>query len=312
MTAPDDAWRREPLTWAAIAVALLLWASAFAGIRAGLESYGPGQVALLRFLTASAVFFAYASVTRMRAPDPRDIPRIALAGFLGITTYHVALNFGEVTVTAGAASLIISASPIITALLSVFLIKERLSVAGWIGIVVSFLGVALISVGEGGHLAFEPGAALVFLAAAGTALYFVVAKRPLRRYSAIEFTAYAVWAGTLPMLVFAPGLISQMATATPAATWAVLYMGVFPGAVAYALWSYALARMPASVLATFIYFQPVNAIIIAWIWLGEVPSALALVGGTISLVGVVIVNTRGRGKPRRAAADVAPAQATDG
>ena len=301
---PEDAWRREPLTWAAIAVALLLWASAFAGIRAGLESYGPGQIALLRFATASAVFFIYGSVTRMRAPDPRDIPRIALAGFLGITVYHVALNFGEVTVTAGAASLIISASPIITALLSVFLIKERLSVAGWIGIVVSFLGVALISVGEGGHLEFEPGAALVFLAAVGTALYFVAAKRPLRRYSAIEFTAYAVWAGTLPMLVFAPGLISQMATATPAATWAVLYMGVFPGAVAYALWSYALARMPASVLSTFIYFQPVNAIIIAWIWLGEVPSVLALAGGSISLVGVVIVNTRGRQRAQAASGPV--------
>ncbi len=304
MKTTDDAWRREPLTWAAIAIALLLWASAFAGIRAGLESYGPGQVALLRFATASAVFFVYASITRMRPPDPRDIPRIALAGLLGITTYHVALNFGEVTVTAGAASLIISASPIITALLSVLLIGERLSVAGWIGIVVSFLGVVLISVGEGGHLAFEPRAALVFLAATGTALYFVVAKRPLRRYSAVQFTAYAVWAGTLPMLVFAPGLISQMATATPAATWAVLYMGVFPGAVAYALWSYALARMPASVLSTFIYFQPVNAIIIAWVWLGEVPSLLALVGGTVSLVGVAIVNTRGRGRPEPVVAPV--------
>ncbi len=292
-----DTWRREPWTWVAIVVALLLWASAFAGIRAGLQSYGPGQVALLRFGTASAVFFAYATFTRMPLPDSRDLPRIALAGFLGITVYHVALNFGEVTVTAGAASLIISASPIITALLSAFLIRERLSVVGWIGIVISFFGVALISFGEGGHLSFEPGAALVFLAAITTSLYFVVSKRPLRRYSATQFTAYAIWAGTIPMLVFAPGLVSQMADATAAATWAVLYMGVFPGAAAYVLWSYALARMPASVLSTFLYFQPLNAILIAWVWLGEVPATLALIGGAISLAGVVAVNTRGRGAP---------------
>ena len=290
-------WRRDPSTWGAIIVALLLWASAFAGIRAGLESYGPGQVALLRFGTASAALLVWATITRMRLPDPRDLPRVALAGFLGITVYHVALNYGEVTVTAGAASLIISASPIITAMLSAAFLGERLSAWGWAGIVVSFIGVALISLGEGGGLVFEPGAALVFVSAVATSVYFIVSTPPLRRYTALEFTAYAIWAGTVPMLVFTPGLIEQFGDATPEATWAVIYMGIFPGAAAYALWSYALARMPASSLSTFLYFQPVNAIFIAWLWLGEVPAPLALIGGAISLAGVAVVNTRGA--PRR-------------
>jgi drug/metabolite transporter (DMT)-like permease len=294
----QHSWRREPTTWAAIVVALLLWASAFAGIRAGLESYGPGQVALLRFGTASLVFLIWATINRMRPPDTRDLPRIALAGFLGITVYHVALNYGEVTVTAGAASLIISASPIITALLSTMFIGERLSAWGWVGIVVSFAGVALISLGEGGGLAFEPGAALVFVSAIATSVYFIVSKRPLRRYTALEFTSYAIWAGTVPMLIFAPGLITQMAGASPEATWAVIYLGIFPGAVAYVLWSYALSRMPATALSTFLYFQPVNAIIIAWWWLGEIPAPLALAGGLISLAGVAVVNTRGTAAER--------------
>jgi drug/metabolite transporter (DMT)-like permease len=294
----QHSWRREPTTWAAIVVALLLWASAFAGIRAGLESYGPGQVALLRFGTASLVFLIWATINRMRPPDTRDLPRIALAGFLGITVYHVALNYGEVTVTAGAASLIISASPIITALLSTMFIGERLSALGWVGIVVSFAGVALISLGEGGGLAFEPGAALVFVSAIATSVYFIVSKRPLRRYTALEFTSYAIWAGTVPMLIFAPGLITQMAGASPEATWAVIYLGIFPGAVAYVLWSYALSRMPATALSTFLYFQPVNAIIIAWWWLGEIPAPLALAGGLISLAGVAVVNTRGTAAER--------------
>lgn len=289
-TAPDR--QRDVPTLGAIIVALVLWASAFAGIRAGLQSFGPGQVALLRFATASAAFAVWAIATRMRLPDARDLPRIAVAGFLGITVYHVALNFGEVTVSAGAASLIISTSPILTALLSAVVLHERLSARAWGGIVVSFAGVALISLGEGGGLAFDPGAALVFLAAISTSGYFIVSKPLLRHYKALEFTAYAIWAGTLPMLVFAPGLLEQMPHATLSSIGAVIYMGVFPGAVAYALWSYALARMPASTLSTFLYFQPVNAIVIAWLWLGEVPSLLALVGGAISLAGVVAVNTR--------------------
>ena len=80
----SQAWRKEPGTWVAIAVALLLWAAAFAGIRAGLESYGPGEIALFRFGTASVALAVYAVFTKMRLPDKRDLPQIALAGFLGI------------------------------------------------------------------------------------------------------------------------------------------------------------------------------------------------------------------------------------
>ena len=289
----DQQWRKERGTLVAIAIALLLWASAFAGIRAGLVSYGPGQVALLRFGTASVTLAVYAVFKRMRLPDLRDFPSIALAGLLGITVYHTALNFGEITVTAGAAALLISSVPIFTALLSRVWLGERLTPWGWVGIVVSFAGVALISFGEGGSFSFEPGALLVLGAAISAALYMIVSKKPLRRYSALEFTTYAIWAGTIPLLVFAPGLVEQMPGATTEATVAVVFLGVFPGAISYVLWSHALSKMPASLLATFLYFQPLNAIIIAWLWLGEIPSLLAVVGGVIALVGVVVVNTKG-------------------
>ncbi|MDP2181068.1 MAG: DMT family transporter [Actinomycetota bacterium] len=289
----SHAWKGEPRTWAAIIVALLLWAAAFAGIRAGLESYGPGQVALLRFGTASLVLLGYAVVTRMHLPDIRDLPTIALGGFLGITIYHVSLNFGEQTVTAGAAALLISASPIFTALMSSAWLKERLTVWGWTGVVVSFAGVMLITFGEGGSLAFEPGALLILVAAVATSAFFIVSKRTLKRYNALEYTTYAIWAGTLPMLVFAPGLVQQFPSASPESTLAVVFLGIFPGAISYVLWSHALSRMPASVLSTFLYFQPINATWIAWVWLGEMPAMLAFVGGAISLVGVAIVNTKG-------------------
>lgn len=286
-------WRREPRTWGAIAVALLLWASAFAGIRAGLRDFGPGELALLRFGTASVVLALYALVARMGLPQRRDLPAIALAGFLGISVYHVALNYGEQTVTAGAAALLISTSPVFTALLSTRFLGERLTPWGWAGVLIAFLGAALIAFGEGGGFTFNTDAVLILVAAVATSLYFIVSKPQLRRYRAIEFTTYAIWAGTVPLLVFLPGLAQQLPEAQTSSILAVVYMGIFPGAIAYVLWSHALSRMPASVLATFLYFQPVNATIIAWLWLKEVPSALSLFGGAISLSGVVVVNTKG-------------------
>lgn len=293
----------EPKTMVAVVIALLVWASAFAGIRAGLQSYGPGQVALLRFGTASIALAVYALFKRMRLPEVRDIPILFVAGFLGITVYHVALNFGERTVSAGAASMLIAAGPVFTAIFATLFLGERLSLVGWGGIALSFVGVTIISVAGGkGGLRFDPGALFVLLAAVSTAAYFVVGKRPLRRYSALEFTAYAIWFGTLPMLVFLPGLLRQMPHANPASTLAVVYLGIFPGAISYVLWSYGLARMPASLVSSFLYFQPVNAIWIAWLWPGvnEVPTPLSIVGGAVSIAGVIIVNVLGKA---RASAD---------
>ena len=95
-------------TLAALAVALVLWASAFVAIRAALVSYGPGELALLGFLTASIVLGIYATISRMSLPKLRDLPIIALLGILGITGYHLSLNVGEMTVTAGSASMLIA------------------------------------------------------------------------------------------------------------------------------------------------------------------------------------------------------------
>jgi drug/metabolite transporter (DMT)-like permease len=314
-------WKRDPRTWAAIAVTLLLWASAFAGIRAGMRltptgvpgpgGYGPGEVALLRFGTASLVLALYALVTRMRLPDARDLGRIAAAGLTGITIYHVALNFGEMTVQAGAASLLIAAGPVFTALMSMAFLGERLTVLGWLGIAIAFVGVAVISLSQGAGLSFDPGALLILLAAVSTSAFFIISKQPLTHYTALEFTSYSIWAGTIPLLYFAPGLVAQMPQAAPSATLAIIYLGIFPAAIAYVLWNYALARMPASILSSFLYLAPVLAMAIAWVWLGEFPTVLTIVGGAVAIVGVVVVQTKGQARRVALAAAGNPIEASE-
>lgn len=284
----------EVRTLAALGVTLVFWASAFAGIRAGLEAYAPGHLALFRFLVASAVLVGYAALTRMRMPEVRDLPAILLLGFLGITVYHVALAYGEVSVTAGAASLLIASGPVFTAFLANVFLGERLNVWGWLGIAVSFLGVALVALGEGEGVRFDQGAFLILLAAFSTSLYFVFQKPYLKKYNALQFTSYTIWSGTFFMLAFLPGLAHSIQVAPLDATLAVVYLGVFPAALAYVTWTYALSRAPASIATSFLYLSPVLAILIAWLWLGEIPLVLSMVGGFLTLLGVVLTNTRGR------------------
>lgn len=276
----------------AIALTVVLWASAFVGIRVALVAYSPSHLALLRFLVASLVLLSYAIIQRVSLPKIRDIPWIALSGFIGITVYNLALNAGEQTITAGAASLLVNTVPIWTTILATLFLNEHSSWRSWLGITISFIGAGVIALGESGGMQLNWGAGLVVLAALSQAIYFVISKPYLNRYRPVEFTVYAILSGTIFLLPFLPSLLQTMSRATPDATLAVIYLGIGPAALAYFTWSYVLAKVPASQATSFLYFVPVIAIGIAWIWLQEVPNLISLLGGGLAIIGVVLVNTQ--------------------
>lgn len=285
----------------ALAFALVIWASAFAGIRAGLRAYAPANLAILRFLIASAVLAIYAAVAHFRRPVLRDVPGLILSGAIGITFYNLALNYGETRVTAGAASMLIASTPIWTALAARLFLHEKLSAVGWFGIFVSFAGIALIARGESGGLHLSSQSLIILAAAITSATYMILQKRYLARYSALEFTAYSIWFGTAMMLPFGSGLLYTVRSAPVAATLAVAYLGIFPGALAYVAWAYVLSHGAAGRTSTLLYVIPVFAIGIGWLWLGEVPGLLTFAGGAVALTGVCLVNVWG--KPREASAN---------
>ena len=284
--------RQTILDWRTITVALfsvILFASAFVGIRVGLRSYSPQNVALLRYITASVFLAIFALFGKIPLPDWRDLPGLAFCGLMGFTVYNIALNMGEIIVPAGTASLVIASSPIFVALLASIFQKEKTNLRIWTGIMVSFVGVAFISIEPGEKLSLSASVLLILLASVAAAIYTVSQKSFLKKYSPFQFVAYAIWAGTIFLLPFLPGLLKEMQTASFTPTLAVVYMGIFPGVLGYASWSYVLSRMPASSAGSFMYLTPAVTIFIAWIWLGEVPGIRSIFGGLLVLLGVFFV-----------------------
>jgi len=194
---------------AATAAALLLWASAFAAIRLALRSYGPAELALLRFAVASMVFGGCAMTVRprLRLPERRAWTAMLGLGLLGLVIYHLALNAGERTTTAGSASLLVATAPLFTAVFAVWLDGQRLHGRQVLGLGVGFAGAALLAASGPGGLRLDVGAMLVLVAAASEAAYFVLQQRYLAVYRPLVVAASTTWAATALLLPAAPAAL---------------------------------------------------------------------------------------------------------
>jgi drug/metabolite transporter (DMT)-like permease len=281
---------------AAALITVVFWGSAFAGIRAGLHSYSPTHLALLRFLSASAACAVIVARPGMRRPALRDVPLVGLLGLLGFAFYNVALNIGEQSIPSGPAALLIQTLPIWTALAAILFLGERLRTWGWIGIAVSFAGALVIALGKGSGISLSWGAGLILLASVSASAYNIIQKTMLDRYRPLEITTWAIWAGTLLLLPFAGGLIGEIRAAPIGDTLAVVYLVVGPAALAYVTWAVVLSRLPASRASSILFVVPVVAFLVGWVWLGEAPTLIDVAGGVLAMGGVALVNTLGRAK----------------
>lgn len=281
-----------------LAVTLLLWASAFVGIRVAIEHYSPGALALLRFVIASVLLVSFMLATgrggSLRKAGRGDWLGFAGLALTGVFIYHVALNAGERTVSAGAASLLVNTTPVFTVLLAAMFLGDRLGRRGISGMAIAFCGAALVSVGTNGGLTLELGAVFVLIAAVAQAVYFIIQKDMLSRFGALELTTASTVLGCLMLSMFMPQLIETVAHAPRSATLVALYLGVGPSAGAYLGWAHIVSKLPVSRAVTLLYLVPVIAYALGWALLGETPHLLSVIGGVATIAGVALVHRRSR------------------
>ena len=282
----------DPATATAIVVTIVAWASAFPAIRAGLAAFGPLELGAIRFAIAAVPAAAFLVIARPTLPRWSEAWRFLVGGLFFVALYTTLLNLGEQTVSAGPASFIINVNPIITAALAMMVLGERFGRGAWLGTAVSFAGIGLIALGEGDALRIDAGALLILGSAFCNSITAVVQKPLFARHKPLTVSAWNMLIGALLLAPFLPNALQQGPAASTEGLVAAIYLGIVPSLIAYASWNIVLSRLPASRASNFMYCVPPVATLMGFVWLGEAPSMLSLIGGAMALGGVILVNLK--------------------
>ena len=294
---PPPAW----LPLAAVGVTLVLWASAFVAIRHLAGEFEAGSLSLGRLLVGSFCLGVVALSRGVPMPTGREWVSIVAIGVLWFGIYNVALNAGEQHVDAGTAVMLIQVSPVLVALLAAVFLDERFTTYLVLGLALAFGGVALIATAsDSSGDRSVTGVVLCLVAAVVYSVSLVLQKPLVARLPAIHVTWLACTIGAIVCLPFAGQLLDDAGDASATDIWWVVYLGIFPTAIAFTTFAYALRTMTASSLGVTTYLVPPITIVMGWLFLDEVPPGMAYVGGALALVGVAVA----RRQPRTVADEV--------
>ena len=292
------------LPLAAVATTLVLWASAFVGIRHLGESVPPGALSLSRLLVMVVALLVLMKGRLPRLPTRREWPLVLLGGASWFGVYNLTLNESERRIDAGTAALIVQIGPILVALLATFFLGERLTRWLLIGMGVGFVGVVIIgrasSQGDNGDLV---GVLLAVVAALTFAIGVLTQKKLLSAMKVLDMTFWYAVVGALVCLPWTGETVSVLSDASADTWWWILYLGIFPSAIAFSTWTYALSHADAGKFAQSTFLVPFITTLMAWVLLDEVPPAMAFVGGVLCIVGVFVARrtpkaSRPHGHPR--------------
>lgn len=275
---------------------VVIWGVNFTVVKVVLREVDPLAFNALRFpFAALTVWILLRAQGRRLCPRPRDRARVAWLSLLGHVAYQAFFILGLSVTLAGNASLMLATVPMWIAILSPALGHERFSwiILGGVGITMAGLTLVILGGSAGMALGGETlrGDLLMLCSAVVWALYTVLGRRAVRRNGALEMTAWTLWLGTPALVLMGlPGLLRTDFGSLSAGAWiGIAYAGVLAIGIAYFIWYRGVQRLGSSRTAVYSNLVPVAAILTAWLWIGETPRALQLLGAGVILAGIAVV-----------------------
>lgn len=275
-------------------VTIVFWGISFISIKIAVEEVPPVTMALLRFVIASVLLWG---LLRKIEPgtkiDKADIPRMILAGCLGITLYFYFENIGVKLTTAVNASLIVTIVPILAIVLDVVFFGAPVSLYKGAGIVLA-AGGTYLSVTANGELDFDSanfaGNVLVIGAMLAWVFYTLVNKSLQNKYSGLYMTTYQTISGTILLLPLSLTEYNEWQVFSLTALGHILFLAIFCSVICYLLYMYALKHLDVAITTLYLNLIPVVGVMGGYFILDESVLPIQLIGGLVTLLAIVIIN----------------------
>jgi drug/metabolite transporter (DMT)-like permease len=293
------------LGFAALATAGALWGTGFVFGKWALTELSVGQMVLMRFAFASLALAPVVWHESRRAPiriHRGDLPIILAAALFGVPIQFIVQFEGLAHTTVSHASLMVGMLPVLLAVAAAIFAHERLDAIGWVGLLISTAGAALVAFGAADGNADRGATLLGDLLVVGSLLaaviWILITQTLLQRgYSSVMATAYFVMIGTamLAVWVVATEGLPPLATLSLRTWGSVAAMGVIATTTTTLLWNWGLARVPASQAGVFVNLEPVVGAMLGVLLFQDSFGRLSIVGGVLIIAAAVIVSRRNPG-----------------
>ncbi|MDR0503802.1 MAG: DMT family transporter [Treponema sp.] len=269
---------------------ILLWSSGFVFTRLALRYFTPLSLGFLRYAFASVPLIIFAFFFKLKMPRKGDIIWFVLAGFFGFFAYMVTFNIGSLSATASTCSLVIATSPVITTLLAGIIYREKLKVIQYIAIIIEFAGVGVLTL-LNGIFSVNSGLIWLILASVSLSIYNLIQRKLIKTYSAIQAVIFSIWLGSLLLMIFIPGSVTEIKTAPAAQIFYLIILGVFASAIAFIFWTHALSKAAnVSTVTNYMFITPFSVTLLGFFLVNETPDTATITGGIIIIAGMFLYN----------------------
>ena len=282
-------------------VLIVFWGSSFVVVKITIEAgLTPIAIATFRFLVAGAIFLLVLLVGKLRDRSYklliawRDVPVVLVLALSGVTFFFIAQYTGiELAGASVAAILVTLLAPVLIAVFSVKLFKERLVQRQVFGVGAAALGAFVVIVGgtlsvKGGNPRFLLGCIILLATPVLWTVYSLLGKRVMEVYDAFLVVSYVNVLGGLCLVPFslAEGSFDRVFSLSVYEWLAVLFLAVFCSVVGYFIWFYVLKHVGAAITSSFLFAEPIVTVLLAVQFAGEQLNLLILGGGVLIFLGV--------------------------
>lgn len=272
----------------------VIWGINFSVVKVGIQTLDPFAFNGLRVALAAVVLAALSfAIRKQQFPVKKDVIQLLLLGILGNGFYQLFFILGMARTRAGIAALIMAAGPAYIALISHFIGRERLPGVAWAGIALQLIGVACVvgstqELGAGSEALL--GAGLIAMGSLAWAVFSVALQPYTARAHPIHLSSITMASGAAFLTIAAlPALRRLEFTAVGLAEWgAVVYAGIGALVIAYLLYYRGVKVLGPTRSAMYGNLQPLIALAVAWITLGEDPTAFQILGAAFIMGGLLL------------------------